>query len=149
MMLLNLDYPALADEESIVKSTTGTEGEAPDKVLGPEALLAFQELVRRVPVADLWVQEAVRIVRQTRPTDASANADIKAYVSFGAGPRAGQHLVLAAKARALLSGRLAVSKEDIHALAAPVLRHRLLLNFHAEAQKINADHLIGDIVGKR
>ena len=116
------------------------------KVLSPAAIRDFQNLVLRVPVADPIVLLAVRIARMTRPADESALAEVREFVSYGAGPRATQHLMLAAKARAILDGRPAVDGADILALAHPVLRHRVLTNFHAEAQRISADDIINRVV---
>jgi MoxR-like ATPase len=110
-------------------------------------LLHFQELVRRIPVAESVARYAIRLVRSTRPGDAGANLEfINKYVSYGCSVRAAQFLVLAAKAAALLDGRFNVSVEDIRHLAAPVMRHRLLTNFHAEADKITTDNLIRQLI---
>jgi MoxR-like ATPase len=103
--------------------------------------LALQELVLRVPVSDEVVRYAVDLARATRPAE-GAPGFIREYLSWGAGPRASQYLVRAAKARAILQGRVHADREDIRALATPVLRHRLVTNFHAEAQKISTDELI-------
>jgi MoxR-like ATPase len=117
-----------------------------DKILAPDAILRFQDLVLRVPVADPVVELAVRIARQTRPENEGAPAEVKEFVSYGAGPRATQHLVLAAKARAILDGRPVVDASDVRALAKPVLRHRILTNFHAEARKVTSDDLIARVI---
>ncbi|MBT6144197.1 MAG: MoxR family ATPase [Gemmatimonadetes bacterium] len=138
---LRIDYPDAAQEAAIVRSTTSADPEAVRPVLDGEQLVAFQRLVRRVPVADYLVDYAVRLVRSSRPTDAAAPEYVKEMVNWGAGPRASQFLVLAGKARAALHGRHSVSTEDIRAVTLPVLRHRIVVNFHAEAQAVNADGL--------
>ncbi len=146
MMMMNVDYPSFSEEVEVVRNTTGAAGDALDPLLDAKTLLEYQALVRRVPIADHLIAAAVKMVRSSRPGDDHATGDINEYVSFGAGPRAAQHLVLAAKARAILSGRTVVDIEDIKALAKPVMRHRVLLNFHAEAQKITTDQLVDAIV---
>ncbi len=146
MMMLRVDYPKHDEEAEIVRRTTSVEPAAVKKILTPAQILAFQDLVLRVPIADPVIEVAVGIVRRSRPAEATAPSEVREFVSFGAGPRAAQHLVLAAKARALLSGRPAVDGNDIRALAPPVLRHRILTNFHAEAQKVTSDGIIERIL---
>ncbi len=146
MMMLKVDYPSVAEEAEIVARTTSAGLPAVDKILSPEEILAFQDLVLRVPVAQPVVDLAVRLARMTRPEDPSAIGAVKEFVAYGAGPRATQHLVLAAKARAILDGRPVVDGSDVQALAKPVFRHRLLTNFHAEARKVTADALIEQVV---
>ena len=147
-----MDYPSAAEEEEIVRSTTSGQQALINPVLGAEQLVSFQQLVRRVPVADSLIQYAVRLVRASRPADGQAPAYVREMVSWGAGPRASQYLILAAKARAVLKGRFAVATEDIVAAGLPVLRHRVVLNFHAEAENVDADQLVrrllDDIVGE-
>jgi len=111
-------------------------------VLDAAAIIKLQHLVTQVPVSREVIQTAVNLVRKTRPEDETAPDFVKEFVGFGAGPRASQYLILAGKARALLNGRLTVSAEDIHALAHPILRHRILTNFQAEAQNITSDELV-------
>ena len=137
---LRIDYPDAAEEEEIVRTTTAVTPEPVSQVLDGERIAAFQRLVRQVPVADQVVEYAVRLVRATRPGD-GASQQVKEMVNWGAGPRASQNLVLAAKARAALQGRHAVSLDDVRAVALPVLRHRIVVNFHAEAQAVGADDL--------
>lgn len=146
MMMLHIDYPTADEEAEVVRQTTTTQTATIKPVLSPEEIIAFQSLVLRVPIADPLVNDVVKLVRKTRPSDPSAPSDIKEFTTYGAGPRAAQHLVLAAKSRAILSGRLAVDSQDIRALAKPILRHRILTNFHAEARKITPDDLIGSIL---
>ncbi len=142
MFHLKVDYPSADEELLIVRNTTGRARESITPVLDAAQIIALQDLVTRVPVSDDVMRHAVTLVRSTRPEDESAPDFIRQYLSFGAGPRASQYLVLAGKARALLDGRLTVSTEDIDALAPPTLRHRMLTNFQAEAQGITSDELI-------
>jgi MoxR-like ATPase len=141
LLHIALDYPDEDEERAIIAQTTGEAPTQVPRVMGGEDVLALQALVRQVHVgADLlaWI---TRLVRATRPGEAAPQV-VRDYVKWGAGPRAGQSLVLAAKARALLQGRLAATREDVAALAAPVLRHRLLLSFAAEAEGKRPDEVI-------
>jgi MoxR-like ATPase len=115
-------------------------------VVSQQEILAFQRVVRRVPVADEVTRYAVRLVRMSRPSEASSPAFIKEWVSYGASVRAAQALVLGAKARALLQGRTHVTFDDVKALALPVLRHRILLNFQAQSEKVTTESLIAKLV---
>lgn len=142
MFHLKIDYPEHEDEMTIVKRTTTAKTPTVEKMLDPETILRLQELVLKVPVSDEVVRHAVELVRRTRPEDSSAPEFVKNYLNWGAGPRAGQALILAGKARALLDGRLTVATEDVNALAPPILRHRLLTNFQAEAEGITTDDVI-------
>jgi MoxR-like ATPase len=146
MFYVDVGYPSADEEVQIVRNTTG--GTLPDlkRVLSPERIIALQDLVRRVPVPDHVVKYAVDLVRHTRPKEPGAPEDIQKYVAWGAGPRASQYLVLAAKARAILSGRYAASADDVRALAQPVLRHRVLPNFHAESEGIGSTRLIDQLL---
>ena len=146
MMMMNVDYPSHSEEEDVVRRTSTLASAKLTKVLNPEEIMQFQNLVLKVPVADSLIKEAVSIVRRTRPGEEGAPEAVKNFVAYGAGPRAGQHLVLAAKARAILDGRFAVDREDIRKLALPVLRHRVLTNFRAEAERIGADDLITQVL---
>ncbi|MFC1526763.1 AAA family ATPase [Candidatus Latescibacterota bacterium] len=139
---LRIDYPSAAEEEEIVRSTTSGEADEVDTVLDASQIVRIQSLVRRVPVADHLVRYAVRLARSTRPDDSVAPAYVTEMVSWGAGPRASQYLVLGAKARAILHGRHAVSLEDVQAVALSVLRHRIVLSFHAEAEDVSAASLV-------
>ena len=146
MFHLKVDYPSAAEEVEIVKNTTTDVTPTINAVLDAERILHLQDLVRRVPVSDDVFQFAVDLVRRTRPEDASAPDFIRENLSWGAGPRASQYLILAGKARALLDGRLTVSTEDVANLAPPTLRHRMLTNFQAEAQGITSDDLIARLL---
>jgi MoxR-like ATPase len=146
MFMVEVGYPSEEEERDIVRRTTGADDAPIQSVLDAERILAFQQLVRKVPVADHVVDYAVRLARATRPQDASSPQFVKEYLAWGAGPRASQYLTLAGKARALLDGRLTVAREDVRAVAAPVLRHRILTNFHAEAERVTAGDLIGRLL---
>ena len=137
-----VSYPSETEEFDIVRLTTQPRKVELKHVLSAEDVLALQELVRKVPVADHVVKYAIRLVRQTRLGQPDTPKFIKDYVSWGAGPRASQTLVLAGKARALLLGRYHVSTEDIRQVAYPSLRHRVLTNFNAEAEGIKPDDII-------
>jgi MoxR-like ATPase len=145
-MMLKVAYPSVEEEVEIVQRTTSAALPDVEKVLTPDRILDFQDLVVRVPVAEPVVDLAVRIVRASRPEEEAAIDSVTEYVTYGAGPRATQHLVLAAKARAILDGRPVVDGSDVRALAKPVLRHRILTNFHAESRKVTADDLIDEIL---
>jgi MoxR-like ATPase len=137
-----MDYPSLEEERRIVLETTGGSVPTLEPVLGAAEVLELQDLVRRVPVPDPVADYAVRLARASRPKDPLSPEGVREWVSWGAGPRASQALVVGAKARALLDGRLAVAREDVAAVAKPILRHRLVLNYQAEAEGVRADALI-------
>ncbi len=141
MFNLMIDYPTPDQEKRIVKSTTSSEKHTLEKVLHAKELIQFQDLVRQAPVADNVIDYAVTCVGNTRPKT-SRLEDVKQYISWGAGPRASQYLILAAKVRCLLHGRFTPEIEDIKQVALPVLRHRLILNFSAEAEGIKPDQLV-------
>jgi MoxR-like ATPase len=142
MFNVRVDYPSGAEELEIMKLTTSTATPVLDKVLDAAEILELQDTVRRVPIADPILQYAVRLVRATRVESGEAPAFMKESLSWGAGPRATQNLILGGKARALLEGRFYVSAEDIRAVAHPVLRHRLITNYSAEAEGVTSDKLI-------
>ena len=137
-----LDYLSADDEVKVVDQTTTTATARAEKVTTAEEILSFQELVRMVPVAEAVSRYAVEIVRNTRASNPSTPDFIKKYVNYGGSVRAAQFLVLAAKARALARKRYHVAFEDIQALAVPVLRHRVLLNFQAESEKLTQDDIL-------
>jgi MoxR-like ATPase len=141
-----LHYLPEDEEVAIVRQTTSIPTDGVNAVVSREEILAFQRVVRRVPVADAVTRYAVRFVRMTRPDDSTAPDFVKSWTSYGASVRAAQSLVLGAKARALLQGRANVSFEDIRALAKPVLRHRILLNFQAQSEKVTTDQLIDKLL---
>jgi MoxR-like ATPase len=142
MMYIVMDYPALQEEIDIVKTTTIRESCTLRKILTPEQILEFQNLIPRVPASDQVIAYAVKLARESRPKTPDAPDFIKKWVSWGAGPRASQFLILGAKARAILQGRPTVSFEDVQALAIPILRHRIIPNFVAEAEGISSIAII-------
>jgi len=146
MFLVDVGYPTAEEEVQIVKSTTGGAQPKLEKILSPERIIALQDLVRRVPVPDHVVRYAVELVRNTRPKEPGVPEFVSKNVAWGAGPRASQYLVLAAKARAILDGRFVAAVEDVRALARPVLRHRVLPNFTAESEGITSVKLVDQLV---
>jgi len=146
MFLVDVGYPSAEEEVQIVKSTTSGSSPRLTKVLSPEQIIALQELVRRVPVPEHVVRYAVELVRQTRPREPGAPEVVRKHVNWGAGPRASQYLVVAAKARAVLQGRFAATVEDVRALALPVLRHRVLPNFAAESEGISSTRIVQQLL---
>jgi len=146
MFEIVLAYLPEDEEVDVVRSTTTVPVDAVKSVVSREEILAFQRVVRRVPVADEVTRYAVRLVRMSRPTEGGAPAFIKDWVSYGASVRAAQSLILGSKARALLQGRTHVTYDDVRALALPVLRHRILLNFQAQSEKVTTETLITKLV---
>lgn len=146
LLHVRVDYPTEAEERAIIAQTTGSRFAKVPRVLGAEDVLVLRRWVRDVHLGEDLLDWITRIVRASRPGDGMPDA-IRPYVRWGAGPRAGQSLVLAAKARALLQGRLAATRDDILALAAPVLRHRLILSFAAEAEGVSPDQVVARLVG--
>ncbi len=137
-----IEYPTAEEERRILSMTTGTEEARIEPVAHGEEIERLHTVVRDVPAADNVIDYAARLVRATRPTDEGAPEFVRKWVRWGAGPRAGQALLLGAKARALLDGRTVVAFEDIEAIASPVLRHRVLVNFQAEADAIDSDEIV-------
>lgn len=152
MFMIGVDYPSRAEEILIARNTTGPSLPTLDKILTGERVMAFQNLVRRVPVPDHLYEFAVDLARKTRPASSEAPAWLKPLVSWGAGPRAVQYLVLGAKARAALYGSYMVRLEDVMAVAEPVLRHRVMTTFTAESQGVSsadvARRLLDELVKK-
>lgn len=148
MLAVRMDYPGLDQEVEVVRSSTGPRPQLIENVLGPQQILDLQQAVRGVPVADDVIRQAVVLVRRTRPTDVSAPQEVRDYVAWGAGPRAAQHLVLAAKALALLRGANVVEPAFVRELAVPVLAHRVVVNFHAEAERVVAVDILGRLSGE-
>ncbi len=150
MFNVRLDYPSFAEEMDIVKQTTADRAAEPQQMLTAEQILAFQQAIRRMPVADNVVEYAVRLVASTRPdTQAikqSGSQSIKHYISWGAGPRASQYLVMGAKTHAALHGKYSPDSEDVRAVAFNVLRHRIVRNYYAEAEGISTDKIIADLL---
>jgi MoxR-like ATPase len=148
MFNVKVRYPSLDEEVDIIKGTTDSDVAAIDRVLSAGDLLQLQDLVRTVPVADAVVRYAARLVGSTRPEALPGVEALHQYLAYGASPRASQYLVLGAKARALLAGRCHVDFGDIRALAPAVLRHRLVLNFHARAHNLDADRIVEMLLDK-
>jgi len=142
MFNIFVDYPDLAEEIEVITRTTMSGGEEPNVVIDKEAVLHLQQVVRKIPVSQHVIGYAVKLARATRPSDELAQEYTKKYVSTGAGPRAGQYLILAAKARAVLEGRIHVSCNDVRKAAMPVLRHRILTNFSADSEGINSVDIV-------
>ncbi|MEW4531010.1 MoxR family ATPase [Maioricimonas sp. JC845] len=139
-------YPTPAEELRILKQTTGGEEPELAPALTGDQILALQEVVRKVPVAEHVFIYARDLVRATRPDESEASAFIKEYVSWGAGPRAGQYLIIGAKARAILEGRFHVTTEDVQSVAHPVLRHRLVTTFQANSEGITPDDVVDQLI---
>ena len=137
-----LDYPSYQSELDIVKSTTSDIKPVVNQVVSGEQIIEFQQLVRRVPVADNVIEYAVKLVHKTRPNTEMAAAEANQYIEWGAGPRASQALILAAKCNALLNGKYSPDIEDVRAVALPILRHRMVRNFKAEAEGITVEKLV-------
>ncbi len=145
MLELHVGYPTREQEEQIVERTTGDVTTELTRVVDSEELIRLQHLVRRVPAPKIVVETAVKLARMTRPADELAPAVVKEFVSWGAGPRASQYLVLGAKARAAMDGRPMADLEDLEAVTLPVLRHRLVLNFNAEASGRKSDEIVREV----
>ena len=141
-----VDYPSASEEEEIVRTTTAMPTHQLDKVLSASDIIKLQNLVRRVPVSDNLIQYAVNLVRITRPNEATAPDFIKNWVNWGAGPRASQYLILAAKTKAILEGRPTPGPEDVRFAAFPVLRHRIVTSFNAEADGVDTTEIINRIL---
>jgi MoxR-like ATPase len=146
MLMIQVGYPSLADELEVVKRTTRPQNINIESALSQAELIIYQGLVRELPAADEVVSYAVRLTRATRPDDPLATEQVKRLVRWGAGPRAGQSLILAAKARALLNGRLHASRDDVKALAPAVLTHRVLTNYQAEAEGVSASDIVSRLI---
>ncbi len=142
MFNIKLDYPSYQSEVDIVKNTTSINSYQVRKILHGDEIRYFQSLVRKVPVTDNVVEYAVKLVHKTRPQTQMAAPDANQYLEWGAGPRASQHLVLGAKCNALFNGKYSPDIEDIQAVAAPILRHRIVRNFKAEAEGKTVDDII-------
>ncbi len=142
MFYVNVHYPSAEEEVEIVRATTGAVRPLLEKVLSPREIRELQDLVLRVPAADHVIRHAVELARLSRPREAGAPDFVKDHVAWGAGPRASQYLVLGAKSRAVLHGRMAASVEDVRALARPVLVHRVLTNFRAESEGVGSERIV-------
>ncbi|MDD5766924.1 MAG: MoxR family ATPase [Candidatus Marinimicrobia bacterium] len=146
MFSLRIEYPSFAEEIEIVRSTTSDIDPKLSKIVSKQEILTFQKLIKRVPVADNIIEYAVKLVTSTRPHEEKSPDFVKKWVEWGAGPRASQYLILAAKAYAVLNGKPTPNKDDIIRAAKPVLRHRIIPNFNAESEGIDTDTITGKIL---
>ncbi|MCG8475580.1 MAG: MoxR family ATPase [Cytophagales bacterium] len=146
MFNIRLDYPSYEQEVDIVKATTSGETKSINKVIGKDEIVAYQGLIRRVPVPDNVVEYAVKLVHRTRPNTPMAAPATEQYLEWGAGPRASQFLIIAAKCHALLQGKYSPDIDDVRDVAVPILRHRILRNFKAEAERKSAEALIQELL---
>jgi MoxR-like ATPase len=142
MFELRVGYPTADEEEQIVTSTTGDVEASVSPVLSAAQLVELQHLVRRIPAPPTVVRYAVQLARSTRPEAAEATPEIKKYVSWGAGPRASQFLILGAKAKAAMDGRAVPDLDDVRSVALSVLRHRIVMNFQGEAEGMTAEKIL-------
>ncbi|MDB5332166.1 MAG: ravA 1 [Phycisphaerales bacterium] len=146
MFMVMVHYPKREEELEVLKRTTVLEPPRIKKIINAKRILELQDIVRRVPVGDHVYTFTLDLIRATRPNEPGASDFVRHWLSWGAGPRAGQNMILAAKARALMKGRLYVTLEDVEAVAAPVLRHRLVPNFNAEAEGISVEQIVEKII---
>ncbi len=142
MFAINLEYPSFEEEVKVVKATTNDEKVTVNPLFSAEEILEYQHVIRRVPVADNVIEYAVSMVGKTRPDGASAPDIVKQYIDWGAGPRASQNLILAAKTHAVINGKFSPDNEDVQAVATSVLRHRIIKNYKAEAEGISEKEVI-------
>ncbi|HUT54668.1 MAG TPA: MoxR family ATPase [bacterium] len=146
MFQIDVDYPDFDEEMEIVRATTSSYLAEPKKILSAERVVALQDLVRKVPASDHVVKYAVALARNSRSRQNETPEYVKKWVAWGAGPRASQYLIIGAKARALIHGRHAASCDDVRAIAPSVLKHRIITNFHAEAEGIGPDRIIAQLL---
>nr|MDK2851393.1 MoxR-like ATPase [Candidatus Cloacimonadota bacterium] len=149
MFFINIDYPNYEEELMIVENTTGAALAKIEPCLNAEQIISLQEVVRNLPVSEHVLKYAVNLVRSSRPNSSDASAEIKRWVSWGAGPRASQYLILGAKAVAALDGRLSPSEEDVRTVAPIVLKHRILVSFAAEAEGIDSTMIINNLIKEK
>lgn len=146
MFNIEVGYPSFEEEVAIVKSTTDNSSANVQKVLSSEEIIAFQSLIRKIPVPDNVFEFAVKLASATRPGNENAGAVTKDFIAWGAGPRASQYLILGAKAHAALHGKFSPDKEDVMAVARPILRHRVVKNYKAEAEGVKIEDIIDQLV---
>jgi len=146
MFSINLDYPSYEEEIQVVKNTTAGKKTTVSKKMTAAEILYFQQLIRKVPIADNVLEYAVKLVNNTRPNQPNSPKSVNNYVSWGAGPRASQYLVLGAKCNAALRGKYSPDIEDVQQVALPVLRHRVFKNYKAEAQGLGIDQIISELL---
>lgn len=142
MFKVSLNYPSFKEELDIVKNTTGTASQSVEKILNAEQIIYFQQLVRNIPVANNVLEYAVKLVAKTRPDGELAGPNVKRLLNWGAGPRASQFLILGAKCHAVISGKYSPDIEDVKAVAKPILSHRIVRSYHAEAEGLWTDDII-------
>src|SRR4030095_11424087 len=140
------NYPKREEELEVLKRTTGAASSKVRRIIDARRIVELQDLVRRVPVGDHVYNFAIDLIRATRPNEPGASDFVRHWLSWGAGPRAGQYLILGGQARALMRGRLYVTVEDVEAVAAPVLRHRITPNFNAEAEGITVEQIVEKLI---
>jgi MoxR-like ATPase len=146
MFNLKVDYPSFEEEVQIVKRTTSDYQHSPSETLSADDILKIQNLIPKIPIADNVVEYAVRLVGKTRPESNLSSSDIKKYLSWGAGPRASQYLVLAAKAHGALNGKYSPDIEDVKSVALPILRHRIVRNYKAEAEGMTIEKIVDSLL---
>ncbi len=146
MFSIHLDYPSYEEEINVVKSTTTGTKVTLEKKLTATEILYFQQLIRKIPIADNVLEYAVKLVNSTRPNRPGSSAMVNNYIGWGAGPRASQYLVLGAKCHAAVNGKFSPDVEDVKAVALPILRHRVFKNYKAEAEGLSIDKIIGDLL---
>ncbi len=142
MFAIHLDYPTFLEEVDVVKITTSSEIAEINPMFAAQDIIEIQQLIRRVPIADNVVEYAVNLVGKTRPQSKTAPEIIRNYIDWGAGPRASQNLVLAAKTHAIVNGKFSPDIENIQAVALGILRHRIIKNYKAEAEGITEEHIV-------
>jgi len=145
MFSINLEYPSFEEEVQVVKNTTSIAEEKVNAIFSSEEIIAIQKLIRKIPVADNVIEYAVNLVGKTRPNSDKATELIKKYIDWGAGPRASQNLILAAKAHAAVHGKYSPDIEDVQAVAIPILSHRIVKNYKAEAEGITINEIINSL----
>ena len=142
MFAIKLDYPSFAEEVQVVKSTTTDISVKVNPLFTAQEIIDFQQLIRRIPVADNVIEYAVTLVNKTRPNNPLSNDFVKTYIDWGAGPRASQNLILAAKTNAAFNGKFSPDIEDVQAAATGILRHRIVKNYKADAEGISEEEII-------
>jgi len=146
MFSINLEYPSFKEEVEVVKSTTGAVQQKVNAIFSSEDIIEIQKLIRKIPVTDNLIEYAVRLVGKTRPKSKEATEMVKSYLDWGAGPRASQNLILAAKAHAAVKGKYSPDIEDVRAVAIPILSHRIVKNYKAEAEGISVADIINSLI---
>ncbi|MBK0384337.1 AAA family ATPase [Pedobacter sp. SD-b] len=145
MFNVSLDYPSFEEELNIVKNTTGNKVAELKRILSAKQITYFQQLIRKIPIADHVLEYAVKMVAKTRPNSTYSTEAVNKYLSWGAGPRASQYLVVGAKCHAAINGKYSPDIEDVQAVAKPILRHRIVRNYKAEAEGVDTEKIISDL----